>query len=268
MTLRPLVVILLLCLFFSGCTRNSNNEHLIEQISESTHAFSSSEEQKANENPSPGPISEMHFCDTFEAADSINLFATALLEFFSDGYKGDNAPTHLGGFSTGAFIVDVDGTGTMGVLAIKISQPIPYDYPWFDNRVFYLYDGNILYYDIPIYRRSRILITEESRRLVHIHEGGTWLAFDFFSLAGGRLVQSSRLEWAVTYPCEQHPYGEDVFSYFNENNWEINWSHPPRFITEEEFNEIIVKYGLDKTFCVWSNRFNDDTSYIFSMIAP
>ena len=201
-----------------------------------------------------GDTDSLNNNSTFETADLINPFATALLDFFADSYRGDSAPLHFDGFSTGAFIVD--GMGTMGILAIKISQPIPDNYPWFTNRVFYLHDDEILYYEIPVYRRSRIIITENNRRLVHLHECGVWSAFDLFGVVDGRLVQTSRLEWRQTFPCEQHPYGEEIFSYFNKNNQEIDWHHIPRFITEEEYNEIIVKYGLDRTLDIWQNRFN------------
>ena len=169
-------------------------------------------------------------------------FATALREYFM-GCAGD-----MGQDVRTAVFVDADGAGTLGVLATR-SEYFPF------GRVFYIYDGELFYKDVGPQDAGFVTgVTAEGRRMVNLMgDGGQW-SFTLFGIENGRLTETFTI------------FGETIdginnaYYYFPRGlyNWENRQS-----ITQEEFNAIRTRYGLDNTSAWWAR--DDESVEILAM---
>jgi len=186
-----------------------------------------------------------------------NPFAGPLTDFFADSEEGLS-------FSTRAILVDVDGSDTLGVLAIRHEvryeetghhMPIPV------ARVFYLFEDELGFFDIQTFQDEPPIFVTAEDRLVRF--GGHW-SFNWATLFE---IEYGRLVYAFTVFTELDAddiYGANPRHYHAAGGW--HWqdeleNHSP--ITQEEFADITSRYGLDN-MTSWRNM-DDETERILAM---
>jgi len=244
---------LTLIISLAGCTSNGttstdsdynpdfDNDTASETFENDSHP---TEEERKKEYES-----YVYFEDNMIDKATLHPFAIAILEYFADGVIAPyNDPNH-----TRAFLVDVDGNGTKGVLAMRHEAHGDRSFPF--GRIFYIYDDELFYKDVGPQDAGFITgITVESNRAVNIlSDGGQWSS-TLFSIESGRLIESFTI-YEQPMCCCSHPY-----YYFPSGTY--NWVNR-QSLTQEEFNTLLVRYGLDNIRNWWDD--DDETAKILAM---
>ena len=182
-------------------------------------------------------------------------FVLALYDFFA-GNISYNPDTGEKLSNPAAYLVDVDGNGTQGVLALR-NEARYTTTPFLFGKVFYMYDGKLFYKDVGVQDIGFVThITADGNRIVNRSFNISW-TYTLFSIENGRLTA------AFTIRGEMGSTG----LYYNYYYWTggFGFSYLGDFlnripITEEEFNAIRIRYGLDR---MRSLR-DDDTEQILA----
>jgi len=187
-----------------------------------------------------------------------NPLLSALTEYFEGVTNG----------TTAAFWVNIDGDGNQGILATRFDDNV---FP--EGRVFYLYNGELLYLDVGQQDAGLVTgITASENRIVNLMADGGQRSYTLFGIENGRLVNALMLfTESVWYEDEDDWYyisyyykfpGDWMSAGWNEEEWENRNQY---LITQEEFDEIRVRYGLDtlQTWHDWDRL--DETEQILAM---
>ena len=186
-------------------------------------------------------------------------FALALRDYFA-GNVSYNPDTGEKSSNPVAYLVDVDGNGTQGVLARRnearySTAPFPF------GKVFYMYDGKLFYKDVGLQDVGFVThITADGNRIVNrsIHMSGQ--TYTLFSIENGRLTAAftiRRENICLRNLYYNYYYWTGGFGFGN-----LGGSPNRKPITEEEFNAIHIRYGLDRMRS-WQDN---DTEQILAMI--
>jgi len=207
-----------------------------------------------------------------EAMCNSNPFAAILLEYFSESVENPY-PMFTAGGNTFSNLVDIDGNGTQGVLAIRsevrhagyglvapgINEFVAIYRPVTVGRVFYLYNGEVFYTDIGMLEGFpySVDITANGRIVKVTGDGGNW-SYTLFGMESGRLVPTLTI-YGELASSDIYPFY--AFDYFLYSGGESEGWQNRKSITEEEFNEIRIRYGLDNL--AWLRE--DETAQILAM---
>jgi len=177
-----------------------------------------------------------------------NPFTEPLIEFFSDSYI---LPDYYEMDNNMAFLVDLDGNGTLGVVAVKYER-IGYSIHT-RSRIFYLSNEEILYKDIPpnfnyispnINWNGSIIFNRNRRLMLGDAMNGT-LFYTLFKLENDILIYSFTVFTEIPFAdgefLERH-HGTMLNSNFAGIDFD---SENFKFITEECFDKIKEKYVLE-----------------------
>jgi len=186
-----------------------------------------------------------HNSNTSQRDDHTHSLAIALQEYFDGGL---DVPDYWGVPSTSAFLIDTDGKGTKGVLAIRHENTDDYYMVIFPfARVFYLYNGDIYYMDFGHAGFSSVMGILENNRLVMFSGDGGAKSYTLFRIENGVLIEDFVI-YTMMY--------ED-FYYIPSGMWERREA-----ITEKEFNAIRLEYGLHST----RSLVEDDAEFILERL--
>ena len=186
-------------------------------------------------------------------------FAIALREF--------EAGTSSGAV---AFLVDIDGNGTQGMVAVNRWLGPDDEFPW--GTLFFLYNGELRTADLGCQWGSPFITvrTVDGDRLVNLFADGVSLELILFALEAGQLIPtdvvSSHPIWRPIVDEEGEIVEFESYVIFMLNEEEIN---------EEEFYAFLYQHGLDYHD---QNRLNqaismirdglDESPFILSMTIP
>ena len=175
------------------------------------------------------------------------IFARAVQEYFDGGV---GVPYYWGVPSTQAFLVDIDGYGSQGVLAVR------YEYHGEENafifrfaRIFYIYDDILFYRDFDDNGFPTVVGILGNNRVVILGGDGGVVTYTLFGIENGLLVE--------LFTIYTHMF--KVFYHFPGGLW-AEWENREE-ISEKEFIRVIDEYGLDTR----RNRFEDDTKLMLNV---
>ncbi|MCL2372128.1 MAG: hypothetical protein FWC78_01830 [Defluviitaleaceae bacterium] len=161
------------------------------------------------------------------------IFATALADYFAGSAEGSPF-----GFDTWAGVVDIDGDGTLGVLAIR--HDLPDGFPVQVARVFYESSGEVAYMDIENYEDfPQVLMTAEGRLVQNVAFGRWMWSFTLFGLENGRLTPTLTI-FVDSYE-ETTEGGQNYYTY--PGGWQAGFENANQ-ITQDEFDGLVARYGL------------------------
>ena len=185
-------------------------------------------------------------------ANSANPFTSALLEYFADGVEGSPF-----GFDTWAGIVNIDGHGTNGVLAIR--HDLIDSFPVMVARVFYLFDGELFYYDIRNYENfPQVMITHEGRLIQNVATGRDSHSYTVFGVGGGRMIPFQ----TVFVEIFDRDADDGANYYTIDDGWWTGIENASS-MTKDDFDEFISRFRL---FSFTSpHDTNDETEQILVM---
>ena len=233
--------------------------------------------------------------------DNRHPFAIVLSEFFVNlapqpyfepsDFSLDWTPW-LYPYSSHAILVDLDGNGTQGMLAAKLSDDwrryapfAMYPDPIFVHRLFMLYGDEV----ITVYFHQWPDQAAAGRTAYFFHMAGvtpagrlvlmpsaaicgfaSW-AYTLLELSGGYLTPVKSISVDETSPWDGYRYVHDPglneyrLSYHTEDFWQRDREQDIP-LTYEEFHELLILYGLHgTTFNVW--ELPDETDAILLMFA-
>ncbi|MCL1998445.1 MAG: hypothetical protein FWG65_06735 [Turicibacter sp.] len=229
---------------------NPNNENLEDWWSElwrGERTFLTGEPLESAEN----------FAAQFETPHFSDEFLAAIQAYFMGGERSESpafSPRII------SHIVDVDGNGTMGVLAVRHEAS-----NWYGvipmGRVFYTIDNLVLYEDVGVQDFGFGSGVTAAGRLVNIGMEGGITAYTLFEIIDGRLTQTSMFSSELDFPSDTVPFSFFFFPTrpdFSDLAFEQSYFE----ITEEEFFEISVQYGFDNARMIW--HLEDHTERILS----
>jgi len=176
-----------------------------------------------------------------EITENAHPFAVALAHFNANT-TGD----------TKAFLVDVDGNNTAGMLVIDL-----YDFPM--GTLFYLHNGVIHQADVGGQDAGFVSsMTVNGRRLVNMmSDGGDW-SFTLFSINESGTLEAEFIIYV------QGGFGEQN-RYFMFTNPPPNFPWDNRYaITHDDYNELLSRYGLDNVRGAWWNM-DDESNIIMNL---
>ena len=205
-----------------------------------------SEPEQQEPEPEPTPEApeppENEALPTAEDAKAPHPFVAALERFIADA-NGEAV----------AFLVDVDGNGTEGMLAIYTLWNPP-NSP--NGTLFYLHNGTLYYKDVGMQGAGVVTaITAGNNRAVgHMSDGGQ-RSFTLFGIENGRLAEILSIYLTSGYRDNYYLYAGPWLEGF-ENR---------RPITQEEYNTISTEHGLDNLRSPWWDL-EDESSAILAMI--
>jgi len=160
-------------------------------------------------------------------SENSHPFAVALVEFFEEippeDYPGDNLFFGENAVisDTSAFLIDLDGNGTIGVAAYKAFGEGDF------HRIFYMFDGELRWHGgggLWFYLNE---IYESP--LIHLSGGeGAGIYYDFFTFTPDGLVSTTAL-WDIN---------GDYYYYPTVSNDDV------RRVSEEEFAVLLNNYGF------------------------
>ena len=133
-----------------------------------------------------------------------------------------------------AFSVDIDGNGTEGVLAMRfenIDEQYSVIFPF--ARIFYIYDGDVLYKDVNHSGFPSSMGILKNNRVASFGSDGGAISYTLFRIENGILIEDFTIYTMMFI----------YFYRFSGGLWS-EWENR-KIITEEEFNFIIIEYGLD-----------------------
>ena len=168
-------------------------------------------------------------------SEIVGLLAGPVLEWLADSkqvreYRGE---------STMAFLVDIDGNGTQGILAIRHDGPS--EWPFAVAKVFYLRGDEVLYKDLGTTEGFpfAVRITAERRLIIVGGDAGT-RSYTLFAMENGELVFDFTILRRPREPRSDYFLLPGGISGYNLANYEDRIP-----ITEEEFYDTVMRHGLD-----------------------
>jgi|GEM_PF-6942092 len=181
-----------------------------------------------------------------------NPFTVALLEYFADGVEGSPF-----GFDTWAGIVNIDGHATNGVLAIR--HDLIDNFPVMAARVFYLFDGELFYYDIRNHEDfPQVMITHEGRLIQNVATGRYSQSFTVFGIRDDRVIPFQ----TVFVEIFDRDADDGANYYTIDDGWWVGIENASP-MTKDDFDEFISRFGL---FSFTSpHDINDETEQILVM---
>ncbi|MCL2873671.1 MAG: hypothetical protein FWE29_01940 [Defluviitaleaceae bacterium] len=225
-----------------------------------------------------GEIVRFDFFDplTHESPSSLHPLAEALSEFFVN-----LAPVpywHPMSSNSHAILVDVDGNGTQGVIAAKWSADRQHylpnstgDDPIFVQRFFLLSNNHAR----PVDLNTNFAVTP-NRRLIGMSnadgQGISLRAYTLFNFVDGNLVPTKSISATEYWRREGYGYhpnhdGNSYLVNYHTADFPDFWNRnheQDQTITHEEFNELLIRYGLHDTITsFW--ELPDDTAAILQM---
>ncbi|MCL1995436.1 MAG: leucine-rich repeat domain-containing protein [Defluviitaleaceae bacterium] len=197
-------------------------------------------------------------------ADNPHPFAVALSEFFvnltTPGYDSWDMP-----HSYHAVLVDIDGNGTLGVVASRwffdgARPPCPSSWgsvsiqPRFEQKLFFIHDNQLHEVDWQSWSVT------PSGRLVKVDAiGASDILFTMRTLltvADGRLIAEKTLgisEYTMaesTYSVNYHNNANLIWSAYDEPHFWLDFEEHTA-LTHEEFHEIMERHGLHGAGVAW-----------------
>ena len=182
----------------------------------------------------------------------VNPFATALLEYFADSAPMPDAD------STMAFMVNVDGAP--GVVAIRHPQPF---FP--EARLFVFTGIELIYKDIGSVAGfpSSIGITQDGRPVKVSGDAGD-LSYTLFGGATDLETHNDVIIYTHTIYAELVDFQNMTHNHYQfRGGFEEGIAGERTPISEEEFNELRARYGLDN-FRIWF-EIEDETEQILAL---
>lgn len=153
------------------------------------------------------------------AAAEPHPFATALQQFIADA-----------GGQAVAFLVNADGAGTEAMLAIDYSE-FPH------GTLFFLYGGILVAEDVGPQDAGFVTsVTVRDNRAVNAMADGGSMSYTLFEIEGGRLVETLII-------FSEMSDGQTNNYYYG------GWGG--QSITGQEFNDILIRYGMDNLRGPW-----------------
>jgi len=170
-----------------------------------------------------------------------NPFAAAVIEYFEGALSPELNVANW---------VDVDGNGTLGVLAVR-NEPTEHEWGFPMGRVFYLHDGRLHYADVGPQDMGYHSGTGLEGRLINFMSDGGHSSYTFFAIVDGDLVPDFTL---YRYPADAY---NNFYYYIFDGGFE-NWDER-RNLTLTEFNELRNKYLPQWTavFRAWDDETAD-----------
>ena len=226
------------------------------QTNEPTELESSSDNSQGSPNSPPqSPPPAMYATPEREEPkpDITNLhpFAAALRQFIAD----------TNGAAV-AFLVDIDGNGIEGMLAIDVRMSYP-NFP--HGIVFYLYNDTLSYKDLG--RQGELFttrITAEGNRVVHAMGDGGRSSYTLFGIENGRLVETLNI-YIDLAGFEDDELLYNLYTYYG--SWNEGWNNRKLIIAQKEYGVLLAflaEYGLDNFRAPWWDDV-DESNLILSM---
>ena len=184
--------------------------------------------------------------DLQEDNENLHPFAIALENFITDA-EGEIR----------SFLVDVDGNNTKGVLVVDLSG-FPH------GTLFYIYDGTMNQTDVGPQDAGFVSDVTAKGRLVNIIADGGQRSYTLFEIENGRLVEY------IMLLIDRHGRDDVNDTYYflpyimRDSNGQIHWENRIQ-ISQEEFNNIRIRYGLDNLRGPWWEA-EDETAEILQMV--
>ncbi|MCL1995999.1 MAG: hypothetical protein FWG63_07330 [Defluviitaleaceae bacterium] len=183
-------------------------------------------------------------------------FATALVEYFQGGVEG----SPYSAFDTWARIVDVDGDGTQGVLALR--HELMEDWPILVARVFYLIDNELFYLDLEndenLPEFPQVAINQNGRLIQNVSFGRWLWSETIFGFENERLVPVMTV---FSHAYEGTAEGGQTHHLYY-GGWK-GTLQSATIIDFEEFKKIIEMYELRNYNSPWGLA--DETDLILSL---
>jgi hypothetical protein len=201
------------------------------------------------------------------AANTVEIYtspiAVSLLEFFSGGVEGLRSPFYPA-FDTLAILVDLDGLGTPGVVAVRHEYECNPSLSFSITKIFYFYNDTLNYKYLGSLEGFPFALGVTSERRPFLVGGDAgYNHYTIFGFDDGRLVYDFAIIRAMNQcPTYHHHYYYYLFipgGIFN-----VNTSEEGLSITEYQFNEIRLQYGLDNLL-PWVKM--DETESILAVTA-
>lgn len=153
-----------------------------------------------------------------------------------------------------AFIVDIDGNGVEGMLVLSPSGATA--------ALYYLYDGEIRRKHMGAHGTAHTTIRlSSSKRQVGITDNGLQTDFRLFEIYDGEVREYLRISKSTIMNHRRNsatPITIITYSYTRANG-------AGRALTEEEYYELLERYGLTEINQRWSELDNDDREKILAM---
>lgn len=189
-----------------------------------------------------------------------NPFAIPLLDFFAEGLQ---LPEYYEQDSTKAILVDMDGNGGYVVIAARHVLHDDGISPVLNYRIFRVDNS---YLDIAHNDEHLVFITINSDGLpiISTHPADTVHSFTPIEMENGDLIFPFTIQRHWNDGEFQYIYidGGLFFGWVPEGiNRAVNWD-TRRYITEEEFDEIMLAYNLGGS---WMMMLDDETEAILAM---
>ena len=142
-----------------------------------------------------------------------------------------------------AFLVDVDGNGTEGMVVVTNEFSLPL------GTLFYLYNGNLHSAELGMQDSGFVTATvAENNRLVNLMgDGGGW-SYTLFALQNGSLIVEFTIRGMSNVALEEAEY---EFYLNREPELNLNRETLGVSITKEYFNQIHARYFLNDIYRHW-----------------
>ena len=241
-------LLVLSMLILGACNRNGGTSDTTETQQETPSLpITQNEADNTASTPMPEPTPEV---TEPQQQDSRHPFSIALEDFTANTER-----------EVRAFLVDVDGNNTEGMLVVDL-----YGFP--TGTLFYLHNGVLRQEDVgPQDAGFMSSMTTNSRRLVNLMaDGGQW-SYTLFAIR-----DNGDLDAALTIFAEafievtdagqdgntQHVFymSDDFLQNFSRDSWQS--------ITFEKYDELRARYGLDNVRGAWWDM-EDESAVILSM---
>ena len=187
----------------------------------------------------------------------MQLLAQALDGFFADAV----APTmEWAGGDTHTAFVYIDGNGIQGVLASKFVDGFnTYYFPWgtlndqpgLVRRLFYVHEGQV---HQEAFLNHWVHVTSTGRlmsRMVADGQGLSVEAYTIFGMEGGSIVAEKTIGRTQYWRMEGYGYHPEhdrdatyIINHHPNGQHDRDWIHD-EYITHEEFNQLMERYGLN-----------------------
>ena len=176
--------------------------------------------------------------------------------------------------STQAILVDVDGSGTPGIIASKWSFLTDQGRPFFTQRLFYIYDNQLRHDHHPPF--AIMFAVTSAGRLIAIDgadgQGVSMRTYTLLGIEDGIIIPAKSISVTEFWRIDGYGVGvpehlgddENVYQLrYVDRNWTWDWEQDQP-ITHGEFHELITRYGLHNVIRdLW--ELPDDTPAILSI---
>ncbi|MCL2016505.1 MAG: hypothetical protein FWG68_09700 [Defluviitaleaceae bacterium] len=222
----------------------------------------------AGETPPTAPIAAAPTAAANLSQTVPHPFVFAMQEYFA----GCAADVAEGTRARRAFLVDVDGNGTLGMLVVRTL------FGWGETRsaeamLFAMVDGRMVSLDLGRQGDGNPIIgaTVAGNRAVRLGADGGVVSHTLFTTENGQIISDFTISrnWYFDVTNDE----SYIFYYIPNisNDPLFNWNNR-QTITEEEYNTMLANYGLNNTqrLSVWYSGASgtDDSEQILAMTMP